>query len=82
MIMFSDEDRQNRRLCLLEDGMLAGLATLSAIEAGGLFDTPPEGAEARIKANHGCLLINMAIEHLTRIQQQIDALRVSSTVEG
>lgn len=82
MNMSGDTDKRNQRMCLLEDGMSVGLATLYAIEAGGLFDTPPEGQEARIKANHGCLLINMAIEHLTRIQQQIDALRVSSTVEG
>lgn len=75
-------DNRIQRESLLQDGVSAALAAMYAIEAGELFAALPEGKSEQTRHNHGLLLIHMVEEHLTRIQQQVDALSGIDTVEG
>lgn len=74
--MASTTNQRAQRESLLQDGVSAALAALYAIEAGELFAALPEGVHEQTRHNHGVLLIHMVEEHLTRIQQQVDALSV------
>ncbi|MBW6528702.1 hypothetical protein KZ813_17810 [Sphingomonas sp. RHCKR7] len=79
--MATATDNRIQREELLQDGVESALAALYAIGAGGLLSALPESSDERTRHNHALLLIHMAEEHLTRIQQQVDALSGIDVVE-
>lgn len=59
---------------LLQDGVSCALATLYAVQSGELFGTLPEDKAACDRHGHGSWLLAMLQDHLTQIQQKVDAL--------
>lgn len=71
-----------QQISLLQDGLESAIATLYAIDAAGLFRSLPVEPGGVAEHNHGCWLLDMLARHLTRIQQQVDALGAANAVEG
>ncbi len=62
------------RETLLQEAVSCAIATLYAIEAGDMFRDLPADERAKELHGHGCWLLGMLEDQLTRLQQQVDGL--------